>query len=295
RGPRARRCDDRRLPVCAGARPERRAPPRPRRRRAGRCIRRGRNRRARARVRRRSRGHCRRRRRTCRRRARAALGSGRARGGDRSPGRNALGVRPNPRRGGRRGIRDRVQPGRTEALAAARARDRQPLMARIEDYALIGDLQTAALVERGGSVDWLCFPRFDSDACFAALLGEPENGRWLLAPKEDTTPKRRYLHDTLVLETTWETSGGSVRVFDFMPPRGKAPDVVRIVEGVEGSVELRSELVIRFDYGHVVPWVRHIDGARLAVAGPDALSFRTPAPTRGENMQTVSELTVQEG
>ena len=168
-------------------------------------------------------------------------------------------------------------------------------MARIEDYALIGDLQTAALVERGGSIDWLCFPRFDSGACFAALLGEPSNGRWLLAPVGKASPTRRYLHDTLVLETTWTTDTGVARVFDFMPPRGRAPDVVRIVEGVEGHVEMRSELIIRFDYGNLLPWVRHIDGARLAVAGPDALCFRTPARTRGENMHTVSELRVQEG
>ena len=116
-------------------------------------------------------------------------------------------------------------------------------MARIEDYALIGDLQTAALVERGGSVDWLCFPRFDSGACFAALLGTAEHGRWLLAPEAGRTSTRRYLHDTLVLETTWETETGSARVLDFMPPRGTAPDVVRIVEGLEGSVPMRSELI----------------------------------------------------
>ena len=168
-------------------------------------------------------------------------------------------------------------------------------MARIENYALIGDLQTAALVERGGSVDWLSFPRFDSSSCFAALLGEPDHGRWLLAPVGDATSSRKYLHYTLVLETTWETPDGTVRVVDFMPPRGKAPDIVRIVEGVEGSVRMRSELVIRFDYGHVVPWVRHVGDARLAVAGPDALVFRTPAPSRGEHMQTVSEITVEEG
>jgi GH15 family glucan-1,4-alpha-glucosidase len=168
-------------------------------------------------------------------------------------------------------------------------------MARIEDYALIGDLQAAALVERGGSIDWLCFPRFDSGACFAALLGTPDNGRWLLAPKAGGEATRRYLHDTMVLETTWETGDGTVRVYDFMPPRGKAPDVVRIVEGIRGSVDLRSELVIRFDYGHVVPWVRRVDHARLAIAGPDALSFRTPAHTRGENMRTISEFTVEEG
>jgi GH15 family glucan-1,4-alpha-glucosidase len=169
-------------------------------------------------------------------------------------------------------------------------------MALIEDYALIGDLQTAALVERGGSIDWLCFPRFDSGACFAALLGNAENGRWLLAPEGDATSTRRYLHDTLVLETTWETPGGGlVRVFDFMPPRGKAPDVVRVVEGVRGRVAMRSELVIRFDYGHIIPWVRRVHDTRYAVAGPDALCFRTPAHTRGENMRTVSEFTIEEG
>ena len=107
-------------------------------------------------------------------------------------------------------------------------------MALIEDYALIGDLQTAALVERGGSIDWLCLPRFDSGACFAALLGTADNGRWLLAPAGGGRTSRRYLHDTLVLETTWQTETGRVRVLDFMPPRGHAPDVVRIVEGLEG-------------------------------------------------------------
>jgi GH15 family glucan-1,4-alpha-glucosidase len=168
-------------------------------------------------------------------------------------------------------------------------------MALIEDYALIGDLQTAALVERGGSIDWLCFPRFDSGACFAALLGNVENGRWLLAPEVDATPTRRYLRDTLVLETTWKTPDGEVRVFDFMPPRGKAPDVVRMVEGVRGRVAMRSELVIRFDYGHIIPWVRRVHDTRYAVAGPDALCFRTPAHTRGENMRTVSEFTIEEG
>ena len=173
-------------------------------------------------------------------------------------------------------------------------------MPLIEDYALLGDLQTAALVERGGSIDWLCFPRFDSGACFAALLGTPENGRWLLAPS--TTPAtstRRYLHDTLVLETTWTAEDGAVaRVLDFMPPRGRAPDIVRIVEGVRGSVHMRSELTLRFDYGRVVPWVRkrtHEGDTRVAIAGPDALCFRTPAPTRGEDLRTISEFSVDEG
>jgi GH15 family glucan-1,4-alpha-glucosidase len=169
-------------------------------------------------------------------------------------------------------------------------------VSRIEDYALLGDLQTAALVDRGGSVDWLCFPRFDSGACFAALLGGPENGRWLLAPTAPATSTRRYLHDTLVLETTWQAEDGAVaRVLDFMPPRGNAPDIVRIVEGVSGRSHLRSELVIRFDYGRTLPWLRRIDHGRLAVAGPDALSFRTTAPTRGENMRTISEFAVDEG
>jgi len=168
-------------------------------------------------------------------------------------------------------------------------------MTRIEDYALIGDLQTAALVERNGSIDWLCFPRFDSGACFAALLGTPDNGRWLLAPAAGGTTSRRYLHDTMVLETTWENEEGRVRVIDFMPPRGHAPDVVRIVEGVRGRVRMRSELVIRFDYGHVVPWVRRLGADRVAVAGPDALYLRTTAHTFGEEMKTISELTVDEG
>jgi len=166
---------------------------------------------------------------------------------------------------------------------------------RIEDYALLGDLQTAALVDRGGSIDWLCFPRFDSGACFAALLGTPEHGRWLVAPTAGGTTTRRYLHDTMVLETTWENEEGVVRVLDFMPPRGEAPDVVRIVEGVRGRVRVRSELVIRFDYGHVVPWVRRLGEDRVAVAGPDALYLRTPAHTFGEGMKTVSDLAVDEG
>jgi GH15 family glucan-1,4-alpha-glucosidase len=168
--------------------------------------------------------------------------------------------------------------------------------ARIEDYALIGDLQTAALVDRSGSIDWLCFPRFDSGACFAALLGTPDNGRWLLAPAGGGRPSRRYLHETMVLETIWETDDGVVRVLDFMPPRGIAPDIVRIVEGIRGRVHMQSELVIRFDYGRIVPWVQRRDGdTRVATAGPDALCFRTPAHTFGENMRTISELSVDEG
>jgi len=169
-------------------------------------------------------------------------------------------------------------------------------MARIEDYAMIGDMQTAALVERGGSIDWLCFPRFDSPACFAALLGDADNGRWLLAPTAGGKTWRRYDGDTMILETTWENDEGAVRVYDFMPQRDSAPEVVRIVEGVRGTVDMRSDLVIRFDYGHVVPWLRRIDDlTRVAVAGPDGLAFRTPARTRGENLRTVSTFTVGEG
>jgi GH15 family glucan-1,4-alpha-glucosidase len=169
-------------------------------------------------------------------------------------------------------------------------------MARIEDYGLIGDLQTSALVGRDGSIDWACFPRFDSGACFAALLGTAEHGRWIVAPRSDSWETgRRYRPRTLVLETDWETDAGAVRLIDFMPPRGKAPDIVRIVEGLRGEVEMSSELVIRFDYGSTIPWVRRIEDARIAVAGPDALCFRTPVENRGENLRTIGEFTVREG
>jgi GH15 family glucan-1,4-alpha-glucosidase len=169
-------------------------------------------------------------------------------------------------------------------------------MVRIEDYGVIGDLQTAALVSRDGSIDWACFPRFDSGACFAALLGTEEHGRWIVAPRTDSWEAgRRYRPRTLVLETEWETETGAVRLIDFMPPRGKAPDIVRIVEGLRGEVEMSSELVVRFDYGSTIPWVRRVDDGRLAVAGPDALCFRTPVPHRGENMRTIGEFTVREG
>ena len=123
---------------------------------------------------------------------------------------------------------------------------------RIEDYALLGDTQTAALVGRDGSIDWMCMPRFDSGACFAALVGEPQSGRWLLAPENaPARTERRYRKGTLVLETTYTVPGGRVRVTDCMPPRDGVPDVVRIVEGLEGAVEMRLELVIRFDYGSI--------------------------------------------
>src|SRR5947208_4615320 len=169
-------------------------------------------------------------------------------------------------------------------------------MPRIEDYALIGDLQTAALVSREGSIDWCCFPRFDSGACFAALLGEPRHGRWLLAPSAEVRrSSRRYRSDTLILESVFVTDAGTVRAIDFMPPRGEAPDIVRMVEGLDGEVPMRSELVIRFDYGAITPWVRRVDHARVAVAGPDALCFRTPMEIRGEDMTTVSEFVLRRG
>ncbi|CAN5658001.1 glycoside hydrolase family 15 protein [soil metagenome] len=169
-------------------------------------------------------------------------------------------------------------------------------MQRIEDYALLSDLQSAALIHRSGSIDWACFPRFDSGACFAALLGTPDHGRWLLAPAgEILRTERRYIPGTLILETIHHTSEGSVRVIDFMPPRGRDPDIVRIVEGIEGAVTMRSELVIRFDYGRIVPWVRRVDHSRVAVAGADGLCFRAPAEVHGEDFTTVSDFTVEPG
>ncbi len=169
-------------------------------------------------------------------------------------------------------------------------------MPRIEDYALLGDLQTGALVATNGSIDWLCLPRFDSPACFAALVDTPDAGHWQIAPVSGgTCTRRRYRPDTLVLETDWVSAEGTVRVTDFMPPRDRAPDVVRIVQGISGSVAMRSTLRLRFDYGQVVPWVRHHPGQMVAVAGPDAIRLRTPAPTRGRDWATVSEFTVRAG
>ena len=167
---------------------------------------------------------------------------------------------------------------------------------RIEDYGLIGDTQTAGLVGRDGSIDWLCLPRFDSGACFAALLGGPAHGRWLLAPSVPAhTVRRRYRPDTLILETEFETQRGSIRVIDFMTPRDHGPDVIRMVEGVRGEVPVEMELIIRFDYGWVVPWVRTIDGQLRAIAGPDALSLWTRVPTHGKDLTTCAYFTVREG
>ncbi|MEU5195994.1 glycoside hydrolase family 15 protein [Streptomyces scabiei] len=169
---------------------------------------------------------------------------------------------------------------------------------RIEDYALIGDHQTAALVNRHGSIDWLCLPRFDSAACFAALLGDQENGHWTLAPRGGGTCARRaYRHDSLVLDTEWETEEGAVRVTDLMPQRDRSPDVVRIVEGLSGSVTMRSTVRLRFDYGSAVPWMRRSDGHRVAVAGPDSVWLRSEPGVRSwsEDRATYAEFTVEPG
>jgi GH15 family glucan-1,4-alpha-glucosidase len=166
----------------------------------------------------------------------------------------------------------------------------------IEDYAVVGDTQTAGLIGKDGSVDWLCFPRFDSGAMFAALLGTEEHGRWLIAPAGDVRAvRRRYRGDSLVLETEFDTDEGTVRLVDFMPPRGEAPDLVRIVEGVRGRVRMRMQLRYRFDYGHVVPWVYRQDGDVVAVAGPDAAWLRTPVVTEHRDRTVHADFSVGPG
>ncbi|MEU9569909.1 glycoside hydrolase family 15 protein [Streptomyces massasporeus] len=168
----------------------------------------------------------------------------------------------------------------------------------IEDYALIGDEQTAALVGTDGSVDWLCLPRFDSAACFARMLGDEDNGYWRIAPVgADRCTRRAYRRDTLVLDTEWETEQGAVRVTDLMPQRDRAPDLVRVVEGLDGEVTLHSVLKLRFDYGSIIPWVRRADGHRVAVAGPDSVWLRSePEVTSwGEDYGTHAEFTVKKG
>lgn len=172
---------------------------------------------------------------------------------------------------------------------------------RIEDYALIGDMQTAALVCRDGTADWLCLPRFDSHAIFAGLLGTEEHGFWRLGPAYPTgaeppaADRRRYRGDSLILESEWDTPRGTVRVTDFMPPRDGAPQLIRIVEGISGRVPMRSELRMRFSYGRVIPWVHKVDGRTVAVAGPDSVWLDTPADTYGENLTTYSDFTVAPG
>jgi GH15 family glucan-1,4-alpha-glucosidase len=175
--------------------------------------------------------------------------------------------------------------------------------ALIEDYALIGDMQTAALVSRQGSVDWLCLPRFDSDAVFASLLGDRSNGFWLLSPTAASGPPTRggdvtrsYEKDTLILTTTWQTAGGTVRVIDFMPRRGEgSPSLVRIVEGVQGAVEMQCVLSLRFGYGHEIPWMRRIGHANCAIAGPNAAWIRTPVKLVGQDMTSRASFVVRAG
>ncbi|MET9535751.1 MULTISPECIES: glycoside hydrolase family 15 protein [unclassified Streptomyces] len=172
---------------------------------------------------------------------------------------------------------------------------------RIEDYALIGDMQTAALVCRDGTADWLCLPRFDSHAVFAGLLGTEENGFWRLGPAHapsacpPVADRRRYRGDSLILESEWDTPRGTVRVTDFMPPRDGAPQLIRIVEGVSGRVPMRSTLRMRFSYGRVTPWVHKVDGRTVAVAGPDSVWLDTSADTYGEDLTTYSDFTVGPG
>ena len=175
---------------------------------------------------------------------------------------------------------------------------------RIEDYALVGDLLTAALVGRDGSLDWLCLPRFDSPACFAALLGDENNGRWRIAPAdaftgtdadESVTVRRRYRGDSLVLETEWETATGRATVVDFMPRRDGAPSVVRIVEGHSGTVDLRMDLRLRFEYGSVVPWMHRVDGQLTGIAGPESVWLTTPVALTGHDEAHTADFTVTAG
>jgi GH15 family glucan-1,4-alpha-glucosidase len=166
----------------------------------------------------------------------------------------------------------------------------------IEDYAVIGDTQTAALVGRDGSVDWLCLPRFDSEACFAALLGDERNGRWKIAPKGPVKRvERRYRENTLVLETDFHTEDGAIRLVDCMPPRGEAPDIVRLVQGLEGRVEVEMELILRFDYGQTVPWVRRHGDYLLAIAGPAAARLDAGVRTKGRDRTTRAAFAVERG
>ncbi len=167
---------------------------------------------------------------------------------------------------------------------------------RIEDYGLIGDTQTVALVGRDGAIDWLCLPRFDAPACFAALLGGPEHGRWLITPRGGAVAaRRRYRGESLVLEHEFDAPGGSIRLVDFMPVRQREPDLIRVVEGVSGQVDVRMQLSVRFDYGSIVPWVRRVDGALRAIGGPDAVTLWSPVETHGEGLTTCADFTVHAG
>jgi GH15 family glucan-1,4-alpha-glucosidase len=169
-------------------------------------------------------------------------------------------------------------------------------MPKIEDYALLGDLHTAALVSAAGSIDWLCLPRFDSGAAFAALLRNDEAGHWTLAPEgAGTCTVRRYAGNTLVLETDWATGDGAVRVVDFMPPRTGTPHLVRIAEGLDGEVAMRSALRLRFDYGREVPWVRRLGSEVHAIAGPNRVRLISAVPPRAGRWETISDFSVRKG
>jgi GH15 family glucan-1,4-alpha-glucosidase len=185
----------------------------------------------------------------------------------------------------------------TAGRRASQERDDEAVVGlKIEDYAIIGDLQTCALVGRDGSIDWMCVPRFDSPACFAALVGTAEHGRWKVAPAGEVLKvERRYRGDTLILETELTTHGGRVRITDFMPIRNHVIDVVRIIEGLEGSVAMRMELSLRFDYGSIVPWVRAVEGGIRATAGPDTMYLLSDVPMKGEGFSTIAEFDVAAG
>jgi GH15 family glucan-1,4-alpha-glucosidase len=169
-------------------------------------------------------------------------------------------------------------------------------MPKIEDYALLGDLHTAALVSTTGSVDWLCLPRFDSPAAFAALLHNDEAGHWTLAPAgASTCTTRRYAGNTLVLQTDWVTAAGAVRIIDFMPPRAGTPHLIRIAVGLDGEVAMRSRLRLRFDYGREVPWIRRVGSEVHAIAGPNRVRLTAAVPMRGEDWETIADFTVRKG
>ena len=170
------------------------------------------------------------------------------------------------------------------------------MAARIEDYALIGDCESAALVDGNGSIDWLCWPCFSSDACFAALLGSEENGYWKITPAEGKwKTRRRYRPHTLILETTFEHPEGAFQLIDFMPVRQKNSHVIRVVRGIRGSVAVRMELALRFDYGRTVPWVTSVRGGIRAIAGPNLAVLRASVPVHGENLKTVADFTLRRG
>jgi GH15 family glucan-1,4-alpha-glucosidase len=166
----------------------------------------------------------------------------------------------------------------------------------LEDYGIIGDTHTAAVVGLNGSIDWMCLPRFDSAACFAALLGGEENGCWRIAPVQPCQEiSQQYRPDTLILETHFATAEGTVRLIDWMPPREIRPDVIRVVEGIRGEVAMEMKLVLRFDHGMTVPWVQGKDHETTMIAGPKALLLRSDVKTRGEGLSTVAEFTIAEG